>query len=84
MPVHPDTLRMNGQRSTGIALVEVVGWVIRTLVAMAQNRAWGEIRIIVQGGQIEAVHENHSHKGRLPGAAATDGDQVKRILAAVS
>lgn len=75
---------MDGPRkSNGLALVEVVGWMIRTLVAMAQNRAWGEIRIIVQAGQIEAVHESQSHKGRLPGAGA-DGDQVKRILAAVS
>ena len=75
---------MNGGKSNGLALVEVIGWLIRTLVTMAQNRAWGEIRIIVQAGQIEAVNESQSHKGRLPGAAATDGDQVKRILAAVS
>lgn len=65
----------------GLALVDVLRFVITTLVKMAQDRAYGEIRITVQGGQIEFVHESRSHRDRLP-QAAHDGpaDQVLRQL----
>lgn len=67
----------------GLSLVEVVRFVIAVLVKMAQDRAYGEIRITVQGGQIEFVHESRSHRDRLPQAAGqATADQVLRQLAA--
>lgn len=74
---------MSGPGQSGMSLVEVVRFVISTLINMAQNRAWGEIRITVQGGQVLFVHESRSHRDRLPEAGA-DGDQVRRVLAAAS
>lgn len=74
---------MNAKR--GLSLVETVRWVITTLVDMAQNRAWGEIKITVQGGQIEFVHESRSHRDRLPQAGTgTNLAEVVRDLAAAS
>lgn len=47
-------------------LAEVVRFVIVTLIRWSQLRQYGEIRIVVQGGQIEFVHENVSYRGGLP------------------
>lgn len=60
-----------------MALKDVVRWVIVTLVKMAQAKAWGEIRITVQGGQIEFVHHHLSHRDGLP---AVDGPEVDRAV----
>jgi len=64
-------------------LVAVVRWVITTLIRMAQNRDWGEVRITVQGGQIMFVHQDLSYRDRLPEQTGGD-DQVRQVLAAAS
>lgn len=48
------------------AMVDVVRWVIQTLIKMAQVKDWGEIRITVQDGQVMFVHEARSYRHRLP------------------
>jgi hypothetical protein len=67
-----------------MSLKDVVRFVIVTLVKMAQQRAYGELRIVVQGGQIEFVHESRSHRGSLPlsGAEVDHADQLTRTLVA--
>lgn len=61
----------------GLALVDVLRFIITTLITWAQTRSYGEIRIVVQGGQIEFVHESRSHRDRLPN---TDGDRADQVL----
>lgn len=70
-------------KRNGIALTDLVRWLCAVLVTMARERAYGKIEITVQGGQIEFVHESRSHRDRLP-QVATDGPDVKRVLAAAS
>jgi hypothetical protein len=72
-----------GGKRGGLGLVEVIRYVITTLVHMAQTKAWGEIRITVQSGQIEFVHESRSHRDRLP-AGDQAADQVLKELVAAS
>lgn len=62
------------RQQRGFTLAETVRWVITTLTKMCQTRAWGEIRITVQGGQIEFVHYGESFRDRLPTTAGTDVD----------
>lgn len=64
------------KRGGGMALTDVVKTVICILIDMAQKRAWGEIRITVQSGQIEFVHESRSYRDRLPEAATDDGGKA--------
>lgn len=65
----------------GMPLVDVLRFIITTLIAWAQSRSYGEIRIVVQGGQIEFVHESRSHRDRLPQSDGDGADQVLRRLA---
>lgn len=66
-------------RKAGFSLAETVRWVIVTLVQMCRDRAWGEIRITVQGGQIEFVHKAESFRDRLPNMAGTDADRAVQL-----
>lgn len=72
---------MTGARRGGHSLKETVRWVIVTLVAMCRDKAWGEIRITVQGGQIEFVHHHQSYRDRLPNAPSPEADQAVQQLA---
>ncbi len=66
----------------GFTLVETVRWVIYTLTRMARDKAWGEIRITLQAGQIEFCHEARSHRDRLPGTGPETDALVKQQLVA--
>lgn len=65
----------------GVALKAVVKFVINTLVKMAQRREWGEIRIVVQDGQIVNIHDDRSYK-RLPDIGAIE-PEAARVLSMV-
>jgi len=54
------------------SLAEVVRFVITTLVKWAQTGQYGELRIVVQAGQIEFVHESASYRGQLPRRGGND------------
>ena len=63
------------------SLAEVVRFVIATLVKWAQIGQYGEIRIVVQGGQIEFVHEAVSYRGTLPRRGGQAGAEAADKLA---
>lgn len=72
---------MTQPKRGGHSLKDTVRWVIGTLVAMCREKAWGEIRITVQAGQIEFVHHHQSYRDRLPNAPSPEADQVVQQLA---
>jgi hypothetical protein len=49
-----------------LSLKDVVRFIVSWLTQAARTRAWGELRITVQAGQIVFIHESHSHRDRLP------------------
>ncbi len=64
---------MNGQGKKA-GLVEVVRWVVNTLIGLAQAKGYGTIRITVQRGQIEFVHLDQSwNLDNLPANLAGGG-----------
>lgn len=54
----------SGRKS--LSLARVIGYLIATLRKWAQTGQFGEIRIVVQGGQIAFVHEQRAFRDGLP------------------
>jgi hypothetical protein len=64
-----------------ISLKDLIRFIIVTLTAWAQAKAYGEIRIVCQGGQIEFCHVSQSHRGSLPKAVGPEvEDALKRVI----
>lgn len=59
-----------------LSLAQLVRFLIVTLTRWAAAKQYGEIRIVVQGGQIEFVHENLSHRGGLPQRNNWEGSEL--------
>lgn len=51
-----------------MTLVDVLRYLIAWLVSGARTKTWGEITIIMQGGQITGVEERRSHRVEVPRA----------------
>lgn len=69
------------------SLAATVRFLIAVLVKWAQTRQYGEIRIVVQAGQIHVVHKAETYQGQLPrldGPGQDIADRVAGPLAAVS
>lgn len=75
---------MAATKQRGFTAADTVRFVIVTLAKMARDRAWGEIRITVQGGQIEFCHYGESFRDRLPTMAGTEGDTTLATAAAAA
>lgn len=56
------------QTTEALPLTGVIKFVIMTLQAWARRRQWGELRIVVQFGQIYIVTEHRSYRGGVPDA----------------
>jgi len=69
-----------GRGEPSISLAETVRFVIVTLIRWAQSRQYGEIRIVVQGGQIEFVHESASYRGTLPKRQGPGAEAAERVV----
>jgi uncharacterized membrane protein len=61
-----------------ISLADTIRFLIVTLARWAQNRQWGEVRIVIQNGQIVTVHEARSYQGSLP-KRQVGGDLVEEV-----
>ncbi len=57
-----------------------IRFVLLTLTRWAQVKQFGEIRIVVQAGQIAFVHKNASYAGELPAIAPDEADEVAEIV----
>lgn len=53
-------------RGRTISLGALIPFLMELLTRWAAGGTYGEIRIVVQGGQIEFVHESVSFRGTLP------------------
>lgn len=49
----------------GLSAKDTVRFIMAWVGAMARRRGWGELRIVVQDGQITFVHESESHRNHL-------------------
>lgn len=65
--------------ASGMALAEVVRFLITTLTRWAAARTYGEIRIVVMNGQIEAVHEHMSYRGSVPRRTGPGQETADRV-----
>jgi hypothetical protein len=71
---------MADRQPTFISLKDLVRFIIVTLTAWAGSKTYGEIRIVVQGGQIEFCHVSTSHRGSLPKAAGPEVEAALRQI----
>lgn len=67
-----------GREPASISLADTVRFLITTLIRWAQTRQYGEIRIVVQAGQIEFIHEDMSYRGTVPKRSGPGMDAAER------
>lgn len=61
----------------GLPAKDTVGFVLGWLVRAARRRQWGELKIVVQDGQIVGVHEHASYRDALPALPESENLNVQ-------
>lgn len=67
------------QKDNSISLAELVKFLMATLVKWARTRQFGEIRIVVQDGKIQGVHESCSYREGLPNRDTAEQAALKAV-----